>query len=153
MKMLPVLVAIAGERDLHLFRWHAIGQSPEAVAQISADGFDDVDAGELGERGRGQSGGGTHRYEARHSAAEVERSRFARHAAQAIAGECGHGTDARLLLVAGPKMLGAMREELAALRVQVAGEIGKDLVKVPVHELPAHLDEALRQMATAGGAA
>ena len=156
MKMRPVLVAIAGDRDLRLLRAHAIGEAPSAVAEFGAEDFGDV-AVEFRGRGRGQSGGGggAHGYEAHHSEAEMERARFARHAAKAIVGALeqssgGQSGGTPLLLVAGPKMLGELRDALAGLRIAPALELGKDLVKLSPHELAAHLDDALRQMATAG---
>lgn len=51
----------------------------------------------------------------------------------------------RLVLVAPPKALGELREAIGkAARESVVKEIAKDLTPVPPHELPAHLEDALR---------
>ena len=152
MKMKPVLVAIAGDRDLRLLKCSAPSETPAALHQLGADDFADVHADFAGGRGRGQSGGGggTHGYDAHHSEAEMERGRFAHHAADVIAAEWIKAAKGALLLVAGPKMLGLLRDALVARDVSVAGELGKDLVKVPPHGLPEHLDAELRRIAASG---
>jgi protein required for attachment to host cells len=50
-----------------------------------------------------------------------------------------------LIVIAPPKALGDLRAEFsAALRDRVTAELHKDLTKVPVHDLPSHLAEVLR---------
>ncbi len=51
----------------------------------------------------------------------------------------------RLVLVAPPKTLGALRRALGELaRSRVAAELKKDLVNVSEHDLPVHLGEIIR---------
>lgn len=49
-----------------------------------------------------------------------------------------------LVLVAPPQMLGELRSSLDdRIRGKVIGELGKDLAKLKIHELPPHLSEIL----------
>jgi len=51
----------------------------------------------------------------------------------------------RLVLVAPPKTLGELRSLLGkATQARVSAEINKDLTGVPLHDLPVHLDLALK---------
>jgi protein required for attachment to host cells len=51
----------------------------------------------------------------------------------------------KLVLVAAPKTLGDLRDLLPdAVKAKVVAEIDKDLTKVPLHELPKHLDSVLK---------
>lgn len=48
----------------------------------------------------------------------------------------------RLILCAPPEMLGILRANIgAALVVMIHGEMAKDLIKIPMQELPSHLDD------------
>lgn len=49
-----------------------------------------------------------------------------------------------LVLIAPPRTLGVLREELgAAARACIIASAGKDLIKTPIAELPAHIDLVL----------
>ena len=51
----------------------------------------------------------------------------------------------KLVLVAAPKTLGDLRDLLPdPVKAKVVAEIDKDLTKVPLHELPKHLDSVLK---------
>jgi len=53
---------------------------------------------------------------------------------------------ARIVLIAPPRMLGVLRERLgAAARELVIASAGKDLIKTPLAELPAHIDLILSE--------
>jgi len=69
---------------------------------------------------------------------------FAKSMAKVLnAAETSHAFD-RLILVAPPVTIGSLRGELnAATRKRVTGELGKDITQVPVHDLPAHLEEVM----------
>lgn len=55
--------------------------------------------------------------------------------------QCGH-----LVLIAPPRMLGMLRDELgAAARACVIASAGKDLMKIPASELPSHIDLVLSE--------
>ncbi len=52
----------------------------------------------------------------------------------------------RLVLVAPPRTLGTLRESLSpATRERVIASAGKDLIKTPIAELPAHLDQIMAE--------
>ena len=69
----------------------------------------------------------------------AERGHLAKHAAQVLAAEWDKGLNDRIVIAAGPKMLGDIRHELPkSLLAHVAAELHKDLINIPVHELAAH---------------
>lgn len=72
-----------------------------------------------------------------HTAAEIA---FLKRVAGRLDALVGAGEVRRLLLVAPPKALGALREALGAqARGHVDGEVAKDLVKLPVDEIARHI--------------
>ena len=57
---------------------------------------------------------------------------------------CDRGAFHNLIVVAPPKALGDLRAEFSdAVRERITAELPKDLTKVAVHDLPAHLPEVL----------
>lgn len=69
---------------------------------------------------------------------------FIREIAALLDKESKRGSFDRLVIVAPPKALGYLREELSdTVRSKVTGELGKDLVHVPLHDLAGHLEEVL----------
>jgi protein required for attachment to host cells len=69
----------------------------------------------------------------------IERAHLAKHVAQTLADEWAKGSYDRIVLAAGPKMLGEVRHDLPkSLHDHIAAELPKDLVKVPLHDLPSH---------------
>lgn len=88
--------------------------------------------------------GSRHAMEPRVDWHRFEKRRFARSVARIIDRNAGEGSFDRLVLVAPPKTLGDLRAVLGqASREAVHGEVAKDLTKVPVHDLPAHLETVL----------
>lgn len=68
-----------------------------------------------------------------------ERHDLAKHAAHVLADEWAKGSYDRIVISAGPKMLGAFREALPkALHAHIAAELHKDLIKTPLHDLSSH---------------
>lgn len=89
---------------------------------------------------------GTHVHRvAGHSPKEgAERIAVAKLAAKALAAEWAHGTYDRIVLSAGPKVLGEIRHDLPkALHDHIVAELHKDLVKIPLHDLPSHFKGAV----------
>ena len=69
------------------------------------------------------------------------REHLAKHAAKMLAAEWDKGVYDRIVLVAGPKMLGEIRQELPkALHDHIATELHKDLVKLSLHDLEGHFE-------------
>ena len=73
---------------------------------------------------------------------ELDHADFARLAVAALAAEWARGGHDRIVIAAGPKTLGLIREALPkALLPHVAAELHKDLVKVPLHDLASHFGD------------
>lgn len=72
------------------------------------------------------------------------RDHLAKHAARMLAAEWAKGSYDRIVVAAGPKMLGEIRQDLPkALHAHIAAELHKDLVKVTLHDLPGHFAGAV----------
>ncbi len=86
-----------------------------------------------------------HAYAPRVDGHEFAKHLFAREMARLLdAAAARHEFDA-LVLVAPPKTLGELRASLGkGSRAKVSAELGKDLVNVPLHDLPSRLAEILR---------
>lgn len=135
MKPVVTLYCIADEAGFRLLRGK--GAEFEEVLKASAEAFDDVEY-EFTKSGRNRAGSASFGHDAK-SAAEIERPRLAKHVIHALAAEWSRGTTDRIVLAAGPKMLGALRDAMpGALKAHVAAELPKDLSDVPAHALADH---------------
>lgn len=142
MKPIPTLYLLAGQNGFRLLHGAASGLAELSQAE-SAD-FPDVEHDFGSERGRNHAAGIPFGNEGGKTEAEIERPRLAHHAAQALAVEWAKGGYERIVISAGPKMLGALREALPKhLQGAVAAELHKDLLKVAAHDLPEHFKGAL----------
>jgi protein required for attachment to host cells len=139
MKPLATLYCIADEAGFRLVR--GMGTEMEELLTASAEAFDDVDY-EFAKGGRNRAGAGATSFgHDTKSAAEIERPRLAKHVVRALEAEWAKGTADRIVVAAGPKMLGALRDAMpGGLQAHVATELPKDLSDVPVHDLARHLD-------------
>jgi protein required for attachment to host cells len=136
MKPVVTLYCIADEAGFRLLR--GTGPRIEELLTASAEAFDDVEY-EFSKGGRNRAGTASFGHDTK-SAAEIERPRLARHVIRALEAEWAAGRADRIVLAAGPKMLGALRDVLPeALKAQIAAELPKDLSSVPAHELADHL--------------
>lgn len=137
MKVADTLYCIADERGFRLLRGH--GGRMEAVHAAGADDFPDWSHA-LSGRGRNQSGGisfGT----GGGDAAEIERPRLAKHIVTALEAEWRAGGVGGIVVAAGPKMLGALRDALPKdLAQEVTAEFSKDLSDVRDEDLLDHLE-------------
>ncbi len=89
-------------------------------------------------------GGGRHGMEPRTDPQRIEHQRFAREIIAALELARQKNRYDRLILVAPPKMMGDLRGMLPpAVAETVSGEVTKDLTKIPIHDLPAHLETVL----------
>jgi protein required for attachment to host cells len=139
MKAPQTLYLLAAEHSFRLLRTHEDGLV--ALGGKSAEDFPDVDYRFPAERqGRGVA---VHTEPEAHSkSVEVQRNRLAHHAMAALEAQWAKGGFDRIVLVAGPKMLGDLRDSMPrSLEGHVAGELHKDLMKTPLHELPEHLKD------------
>ncbi len=88
--------------------------------------------------------GARHAMEPRVDWHRFEKQRFARSVARVIDRGANDRSFDRLILIAPPKTLGDLRAVLGhASRDAVHGELAKDLTKVSIHDLPAHLKDVL----------
>lgn len=139
--MTPVitLYCIADEAGFRLLR----GKGPEIedLLTASAETFEDVDHA-FSHKGGNRSGrGGFNSFSHETtSAAEIERPRLAKHVLRALEAEWAKGTFDQIVLAAGPKMLGALRDAMPKdLAKAITQEFDKDLSDIPDHALASHL--------------
>jgi protein required for attachment to host cells len=140
MKPVVTLYCIADEAGFRLLRGK--GAEVEEVLQASAEAFDDVNY-EFASRGRNRAGDGVTSFgHDTKSAAEYERPRLAKHVVRALEAEWAKASADRIIVAAGPKMLGALRDAMPGqLAGHVAAELSKDLSDVPAHALYDHLKD------------
>lgn len=142
MKPVTTLILVAAEHELRLVSATAGGMT-ELVHRRAA-GYPDGEVEFAGGPERSHGGGVSFGHEPRHTAQEIERDRFAAHAVDELGREWASGTYDRIILVAGPKLLGTLRDLVPeALRPHVTSEVHKDLAKLPLAALADHLDPVL----------
>ena len=140
MKEIPTLYLLAADQDYRLLRTHGDGLAE--IAHRKADDFSDVNYRFPNEQSRNRSVGISFDVNPRGIEDEQERHRFAKHVAAALAAEWARGGHDRIVISAGPKMLGVLRDVLPkALQPHIAAELHKDLVKIPLHDLPSHFKD------------
>lgn len=138
MKAADTLYCIADERSFRLLRGN--GNRMEPIHAAGSDDFPDVSHA-LTDRGRNRSGGINFGHETG-STAEIERPRLAKHIVAALQAEWQKGGAGRIVLAAGPKMLGALREAMPKdLASEIAVELAKDLSDIPDRDLAGHLSD------------
>ena len=121
MKPIITLYMLLNDEDYRLIHTHGDGlaEITHSQAELTEAGVDHVSG---------------------HSPREaIERQDLAKHAAHILADEWAKGSYDRIVISAGPKMLGAFRDALPkALHAQISVELHKDLAKVPLHDLLTH---------------
>ncbi|MGV8984975.1 MAG: host attachment protein [Cypionkella sp.] len=142
MKKLRSLYLIASEDGFRLVQTH----EPDLleISHKKAANFSDVAYSYPSEQSHNHGGPGAPGFNTGSTAdkSEQERSRLARHIVAALEEEWAKGTHDRIIIAAGPKMLGELRSALPkALQPHVAQELHKDLMKIPMHELGSHFAE------------
>ena len=139
MKAPQTLYLLAADRDFRLVR--GSGKTFSEISHRTAEDFDNVYDEFSDDPGRGQSGGISFATTDLNPKEAEARRRLARHALSALETEWARGRDDRIVLAAGPKMLGELRGQMPkGLAGHVAADMAKDLIKVPVHDLPGHFD-------------
>ncbi len=123
MKPITTLYLLLSDEDYRLVHTHGDG-----LAEI------DHSKAELTAAGIAHVGGSSPKEGA-------ERMHLAKHAAKMLAEEWAKGSYDRIVLAAGPKMLGEIRHDLPKqLHDHIAAELAKDLIKTPLHDLAKHFD-------------
>ena len=140
MKPVQMLYLLASDHGFRLVENHEHGL--REVKAAKAGDFSDVTFHFTSQRSTSHGGGAGFAVDGPADKTEEERSRLAEHAVAALRAEWARGVHDRIVLVAGPKMLGALRHALPApLEGKVAGSLHKDLMKVPLHDLPGHFSD------------
>lgn len=138
MKAADTLYCIADERGFRLLRGNAGKLEP--IHAAGADDFADWSHA-VSDPGRNRSGG-INFGNGGGDAAEIERPRLAKHIVAALEEEWKKGGAGRIVIAAGPKMLGALRKAMPKhLMQEITAEFDKDLSDVSEHELLDHLVE------------
>ena len=139
MKKMRSLYLVASEGGFRLLRTHAPDLAE--IDQKSATDFVDVAYNYPSEPSHNHGGPGAPGFDTGTPAdkSEQERIRFARHIVTALEAEWATGNHDQIVIAAGPKMLGQLRDALPkALHAHVAAELHKDLINIPLHDLAAH---------------
>ena len=136
MKALQSLYLLASDQEFRLLRGQEV--QLEEIGHRRAADFPDVTNVYPAGKSQGRAIGANDRG----GPDAEERRRFARHVVKALEAEWAKAKDDRIILVAGPKMLGVLRDLMPkALAGQVAVDLAKDLVKLPLQDLPSHLED------------
>ena len=147
MKKLRSLYLIASEAGFRLVQTHELQAREPDLIEIThktSANFADVAYNYPSEQSHNHGGPGAPGFDTGATANKVEqeRIRFARHIVAALEAEWAKGTHDRIVIAAGPKMLGELRNALPkALLPHVAKELHKDLMKIPLHDLAPHFVE------------
>ena len=145
MKLPQTLILLAAEQDYRLLSNKGGGTDFVEIAHREANDFSDVnyDFSNSG-GGRQTAPSGTQfSTDGRDTQHEQERSRFAAHVVAGLTEEWASGSYDRIMISAGPKMLGVLRKAMPKqLADNIARELNKDLIKVAVHDLPEHFAES-----------
>lgn len=142
-------VVIADGQQAQIYRLAAAGHALEPVADGAlASASAQLRPRELGtdRPGRGISSAGAtpHTFEPRVDVHRLEQDRFAQSVAERLNAAAAKDSFDRLIIAAAPKTLGALRAGLdGAASKRVTGELSKDLMKIPAHDLLGHLADVL----------
>lgn len=144
MKQVRTLVLLASEAEARLLENSGVGKGLTELSGLRAADFEDVDQGFTEAPGRmtAAPGMGGHAFTPRESEREARRDAFARHILDALQRAWESGGQDRIIVAAPPRLLGELRSRMGgAMAKAVASDLPKDLVKVPVKDLPGHLAE------------
>jgi len=137
-----VRVVVADEREASFFDLHKVRAPPEARGSLRNDAARPDRELETDRPGRrfGGANGSRHAVDGERSTERHETEQFAKAVARTLDVARTRNEFDRLVLIAGPRMLGLLREALPApCRAVVAAEVAKDLV----HEDPATIRDAV----------
>jgi len=147
MKPLRSLILVANDEMARFFLNEGVGKGLDERFGLSSGQFQVETVDHEDRPGRSAAGPGgmaRHAFGRHQSDDELERERFAQHVAECLDREWQTLSPDRLFIAAGPKMLGALRKRIGkAPAAALAGELAKDLVKVPHAELPSHFSDLL----------
>ena len=147
MKPIRTLVLVAGEESARFFMNEGAGKGLSALCDLSISQFADANVDYSDRPGRQTGGPGNmarHGFDPHDTVDEQERARFAKRVAEALDQEWAQAKPDRLVVAAPAKMLGLLRDLIkGAPAAALHADMAKDLVNVPVHDLPGHFAEVL----------
>lgn len=144
MKPVTTLVVLAAAKEMRLLRHAGTGKGLEEVVHRRASGYPGSDVEFADRAPRSHGGAARFGHGERRDEEDAEMALFAAHVLDEVAREWAGGGYARILLAASPRLLGHLRDHMPDdLRANVMADIDKDLVKVPLIDLPAHLGPVL----------
>jgi protein required for attachment to host cells len=147
MKPDRTLVLMADDTEARFLINEGPGTGLKELAGLSTAQFPDLQIGyqDRPVRQTGPAGAPRHGVDP-HETLEVQRrERFAKHVAEALAQEWPQAKADRLVVAAAPKMLGVLRKLIAGpAAAALAGDLAKDLMKIPVIDLPRHFEGLIK---------
>lgn len=147
MKPVRTLILMASETRLRLAENAGVGKGVHEILTREAKDFGDLPSTYADMPGRGQAAPGGvagHQFERPTSEREQARGGFAGKVIETALAEWHKGKFDRLVVAAPPKMLGALRDVLPGeMSSALLADLDKDLTKLPVGDLPDHLDKVM----------
>lgn len=144
MKAVRTLVLLADDREARFLVNEGVGKGLRQVGHLAGGDSEATAAGFADQRGRGQAapGAARHGMEPATTEEELRRDVFAARVVEEAAARWSADGYDRLMIAAPAKMLGELRARLPKpLAGAVAAELAKDLVHVPLKDLPGHFAE------------
>ncbi|MFC2968146.1 host attachment protein [Acidimangrovimonas pyrenivorans] len=146
MKPVRTMIVLANEKRFRLLMNEGVGKGLTEIEDRGREEFPEVETEFSDRPGRNTAsdGGSRHGFQPHETEREQIRDRFAARLVEEIAAAFdGEGAD-QLVIAAAPRMLGELRADLSeALRSKISAELDKDLLKIPLTELEAHLKDVL----------
>jgi len=143
MKPVRTLVVLANEGTVRFLENEGVGKGVTEIATYDADAerIAETEFADQPGRSRGAPGQARHGYAPPESEREHARALFADRVLAELRSAWNAGVHDRLVIAAPPKMLGELRARLDTLSDHVTAELDKDLVKIPLRDLPGHFSD------------
>lgn len=147
MKAVRTLILVADDGAARFLVNEGVGKGLREVSDINISQFPE-DSREFADQPGRSSGGaanvGRHGLDPATGLEEQHRKRFAAHVIEALDQQWKAAKADRFILAAPPKMLGELRGRLyGAPAAALAADMPKDLVNIPLPDLPAHFADVL----------
>ncbi|KAA0912114.1 baeRF12 domain-containing protein [Aquicoccus porphyridii] len=146
MKPVKTLILLASESRMRLCANSGVGKGVEEIASRSIEEFNDIAHAYADAPGRNRAAPGMagHEFECPTSERRQQRDDFAAHVLDETQQAFDAGGYDRLLIVAPPAMLGALRDEMSeTLKSVLLADLDKDLTKLPLADLPDRLGDII----------